>query len=85
MIIDNSINTFHINSIDGAMVSMLVSGAVDLGFEPLSGQIKVYKIGMCCFSPKHIAFRRKSKDLLARSQDNVSEWGDMSIRGLLFQ
>jgi hypothetical protein len=28
---------------------------------------------------------RKSKDWLARNQDNVSEWGDMSIRGLLFQ
>jgi hypothetical protein len=22
---------------------------------------------------------------LARNQDNVSEWGDMAIRGLLFQ
>jgi len=22
---------------------------------------------------------------LARNQDNVSEWGDMSFRGLLFQ
>jgi hypothetical protein len=28
---------------------------------------------------------RKRKDWLARNQDNVSEWGDMSIRGLLFQ
>jgi hypothetical protein len=28
---------------------------------------------------------RKSKDWLARNQDNVSEWGDISIRGLLFQ
>ena len=28
--------------------------------------------------------RRKSKDWLARNQDNVSEWGDMSTRGLLF-
>ena len=28
---------------------------------------------------------RKSKDWLDRNQDNVSEWGDMSIRGLLFQ
>jgi hypothetical protein len=28
---------------------------------------------------------RKSKDWLARNQNNVSEWGDMSIRGLLFQ
>ena len=44
-----------------------------------------YKIGICCFSPRHAAFRRKSKDWLARNQDNLSEWGDMSIRGLLFQ
>jgi hypothetical protein len=28
---------------------------------------------------------RKSKDWLARNQNNVSEWGDMSIRGMLFQ
>ena len=29
--------------------------------------------------------RRKSKDWLARNQENVFEWGDMYIRGLLFQ
>jgi hypothetical protein len=28
---------------------------------------------------------RKSKDCLARNQENVSEWGDMSLRRLLFQ
>jgi hypothetical protein len=28
---------------------------------------------------------RKSKDCLVRNQDNVSEWGNMFIRGLLFQ
>jgi len=28
---------------------------------------------------------RKSKDWLAQNQDNVSECGGMSIRGLLFQ
>jgi hypothetical protein len=39
---------------------------------------------MCCFSVKHAALRRKSKDWLARNQNNVSEWGDISIRGLLF-
>jgi len=39
-----------------------------------------YKIGICCFSTKHAALRRKSKDWLARNQDNMSEWGDMSIR-----
>jgi len=27
----------------------------------------------------------ESTDWLARNQDNVSEWGDMSIRGLLLQ
>jgi hypothetical protein len=56
---------------------------VDHGFEPRSGQSKGYEIGVCCFSAKHAALRRKSKGWLARNQDNVSEWGDMSIRGLL--
>jgi hypothetical protein len=46
--------------------------AVDRGFEPWSGQTKDYKIGICCFSTKHAAFRRKSKDWLARNQNNVS-------------
>jgi hypothetical protein len=40
---------------------------------PQSGQIKDYKIGICCFSAKHAALRGKSKDWLARNQDNV--WG----------
>jgi hypothetical protein len=34
---------------------------------------------------KHATLRRKSKDGLTQYQDNVSEWGDISIRGLLFQ
>ena len=67
------------------MVSVLASIAVDRGFEPRSGQTKDYKIGICCFFAKHAALRRKSNDWLARNQDNVSVWGDMSIRGLLFQ
>jgi hypothetical protein len=67
------------------MVSVLTSCAVDRVFEPQSGQTKDYIIGICCFSAKHAALRRKSKDWLAGNQDNVSEWGDMSIRGLLFQ
>ena len=49
------------------------------------GQTKDYKIGVCCFSAKHTQLRSRSKDWLARNQDNVSEWGNMSIRGLLFQ
>jgi hypothetical protein len=67
------------------MVSGLASSAVDRGFEPRSGQAKDYKIGICCFSAKHATLRRKGKDWLARNQNNVSEWGNMSIRGLLFQ
>ena len=67
------------------MVCMLSSIAVDRGFEPRSGQTKDYKIGICCFSAKHPVLRRKSKDMLNRNQDNVSEWVDMSIRPLLFQ
>jgi hypothetical protein len=67
------------------MVSVLASSAVDRGFEPRSGQTKDCKIGICCVSAKHAALRRKSKDWLARNQNNVSEWSDISTRGLLFQ
>jgi hypothetical protein len=48
-------------------------------------QTKDYKIGICCFSTKHTALWSKSKDRLARNQNNVSQWSDMSTRGLLFQ
>ena len=61
------------NCISGIMVSVLDSSAVD------------YKIGICCFSAKQAALERKNTNWLARNQDNVSEWGDMSIHGLLFQ
>ena len=67
------------------MVSVLASSAVDRGFEPRSGQTKDCKIGICCVTAKHAALRRKSKDWLARNQNNVSEWSDISTRGLLFQ
>jgi len=40
---------------------------------------------LCCFSAKHSASRIKIKDWLIRNQNNVSEWGNMSTRGLLFQ
>ena len=76
------------------MVMMLASSAVYRVFEPQYGiscvrapvgQTKDYKTGICCVSVKHTESRRKSKDCLARNQDNVSEWGYMYIRGLLFQ
>ena len=64
-----------------------------MGSSPLSGQTKDYEIGICGFSAKLTALKRKSKDryllqntdLLARNQDNASEWFDMSIRRVLFQ
>ena len=37
------------------------------------------------FSAKHAALRRKNKDWLARNQNNVSEWRNMSTRRLLFK
>ena len=69
----------------GVMASELTSSAVDRGFEFRLVLIKDYRIGICCFSTKQAALRRKSKDSLAQNQDNVSEWSDMSTRGLLFQ
>ena len=33
----------------------------------------------------HAAQRSNNKDWLTRKQNNVSEWSDMSIHGLLFQ
>ena len=61
------------NHIGGVLISVLASSAVDRGFESRSGQSKDYKIGICCFPAKHAALMSKSKDCLARNQNNVSE------------
>jgi hypothetical protein len=79
------LSSFTDNPIDGVMVIVLTSSAVDCGFEPRSGQTKDFKIGICCFSAKHAALRRKSKDWFAWNQNNVYEWSDMSTRGLFLQ
>ena len=73
--------TLHPNRIGGVMVSVLASSAVDRGFESRSVKPKTIKLVVVA---SHAALRRKSKDGLARNQNNVSEWGDVSIRGLLF-
>jgi hypothetical protein len=73
------------NHIGGVMVSVLASSVVDREFKPRSGQTKDYKIGICCCFSKHGTLRKKSKDMLARNPDNVSESSDMTTRGLLFQ
>jgi hypothetical protein len=54
--------------IRAVIVSVLALSAVDRGFEPQSGRTKDYEIGICCFSTKHAALRRKSKDWLAQNQ-----------------
>jgi hypothetical protein len=35
------------------------------------------KVGIRCFSAKHVALRSKSKEWLAWNQNNVSEWSDI--------
>jgi hypothetical protein len=44
------------------MVSVLTSSVVDRGFDPRSGQSKVYNTGICCFFAKHTALKKKNKD-----------------------
>ena len=56
----------------GVVVSVLASSVVDRGFKSWLGQTKEFKIGICYFSVKHAVSRKKSKDWLARNQDNVS-------------
>ena len=51
----------YFNRIGGVMVSMFDSSAVNHGFQLKLGQTKDYKIGICCFSAKHAALRRKSR------------------------
>ena len=53
------------------MVCVLVSSAVERGFESQWGQTKDYEIYICCFSAKHTALRRKSKDRFAQNQDKL--------------
>jgi len=48
----------------------------------LSGEIKVYAIGICCLFTYHVAL---INNRLAQNQNNGSEWRGMSIRGLSFQ
>jgi hypothetical protein len=82
LFIDKSRSIAH-NRIGGVMVSVLASNAVDREFESRLSQTKDYKIGICCFSAKQAALSRKSKDWLDRNQNNVSEWRDISLCGLL--
>ena len=57
---DNWLSFVHVNHINGVMVSVLASSAIDRVFEPRSGQTKHYKIGICCFYAKHTVLKRNS-------------------------
>ena len=61
------------NCISSVMVNVPASSAVDRGFGQRSGQTKHHKIDICCFSAKHAALRRKSRDWLVRNRDSVSD------------
>jgi hypothetical protein len=57
------------NRIGGVMVNVLASSVVDRVLEFRLGAAGT--IGICCFSAKYAASRRKSKDRLALNHDNV--------------
>jgi hypothetical protein len=52
------------NRIGGVMVRVLASSVVGRGFEPRSGQTKHNKIGICCFSAKHVVKMEKEQRLV---------------------
>ena len=78
------VSVLPLSAVDRWFVSVLPSSVVDRWFEPWSGKTKNYNIGICCFSSKHTALRKKSKDWWARNQDDVSDKSDMATSGLLF-
>jgi hypothetical protein len=49
------------------------------------GVFKDYRIGINLLSTFHRALRSKNKYLLVRNGGNVSEYNDLSTRGLLLQ
>ena len=78
-----------INLIGGVMFGVLASGALDHRIKSRSGQAKYNKTGCGCFpacsTNEQEQKKRKKKTKLARNQDNVSEWSNMSTHGLLLQ
>jgi hypothetical protein len=65
------------------MVRVLASSVLDRGFEARSSKTKTMVFVAPPLSTE--ALRRNSNDWLARNQNNVSEWSEMSTCGLLFQ
>jgi hypothetical protein len=71
------------------MVEMLASSTVNRRLKPRSGQstkdCKIGTLSICYFSAKYAVLRSKCGDWLAKNQDNVSQWSDLSTPRLLFQ
>ena len=57
---------------------MLAASLLDHGFQLCSGQAKDYKIGICCFSAKHVVLSSKISLVGPENKDKMSEWGNMS-------
>ena len=76
---------FACNRIGGEIVSVLVSGVLDLGSSPGRVKLKTIKKVFVTspLSSQHI--RSRSKDWFTRNRNNVFERSDMSIRGPLLQ
>ena len=64
-----TLNILKYNCIKCVMVNVLASSAVDCGFESPSCQTKDYEIGICCFSTKHAALRRKEQRLVGSESE----------------
>ena len=77
------INLITNNRIGSVMVSVLVECDRRWVRAPV-GSTKDYEFGICWFSAKHAELRRKNKDWLDPNQNNVSKWGDTSIRDCCF-
>ena len=58
---DGYILKLNVFCIDMSESHNLQSSAVDRGFEPWLGQTKDYKIGICCFSAKHVALEKEQR------------------------
>jgi hypothetical protein len=79
---------FAINTFSKILILSFISISLVLSnkFICITLEIQLSRLGgICCFSATHASLRRKGKDWLARSQDNVSELGTMSIDGLVLQ
>ena len=68
---EKKVNLFS-KCLGGLVVTCLSRVQEVMGSIPRPGQTKDLKIGICCFSTKHVASGSKNNDLSDRSRNNVS-------------